>query len=45
MIMKNQQGSANHWHCVCGYDGSSSRDLDEHIVAAADNDDHAASRP
>jgi hypothetical protein len=45
--VKNQQGSANPWHCVCGYDGSSRQDLDEHIVAAAgsDNEDHAWARP
>jgi hypothetical protein len=39
-------GSANPWHCVCGYDGSSSRDLDEHIVTAArsSDEDHAPAR-
>lgn len=36
-----RQGSANPWACVCGYDGTSARDLDEHIVAARDDDDHA----
>jgi len=39
--MTARQGSANPWACVCGYDGTSARDLDEHIVAARDDDDHA----
>jgi hypothetical protein len=45
LSIKNQQGSANPYACVCGYDGSSRQDLDEHIVAASDEDDHAWARP
>jgi hypothetical protein len=42
--VKNQQGSANPYACICGYEGTSNRDLDEHIAAAGDDEDHAPRR-
>jgi hypothetical protein len=44
--MSNGMGSANRHACICGYPGTSARDLDEHIVAAAAGgpEDHAPAR-
>jgi hypothetical protein len=37
--------SANPYACVCGYEGSSARDLDEHLLAASPLDPEGTHRP
>lgn len=41
----SRQGSTGKWDCICGYQGTSTQDLDEHCIAMAgadDAEDHAA---
>ena len=40
-----RQGSAGPWDCICGYPGSSSRDLEEHLIGASPGEPEGAHRP
>jgi len=37
--------SANPYACICGYEGTSGPDLDEHLTAAAPLDPEGTHRP